>query len=144
MDSDSEDPVIARLPIRLSHAMDPDIQIHHFPLLNAPLQVPPQAAAAGKRITARLKTNVRRLEMHVPVDTRPEVWNDERASALGVAQVEDDRGKNQEVVKVKQRKEEEPRLSEVRMQSEQILQKGAYMVGIVRDGTCSVFSYTFN
>jgi DNA-directed RNA polymerase-3 subunit RPC5 len=137
---DLDDPVVARLPIRLSTALAPNVHLHQFPLLHRPLQVPPPAAAAGRRIRARLKPGVRRLELHVPVDARPEVWSAERASALGTARAEDDRERNQAPAappagsrgKVR---EEEPRLQDVRMQSEQVVQRGAYMLGIVRDGT---------
>jgi DNA-directed RNA polymerase-3 subunit RPC5 len=79
----------------------------------------------------------------MPVDTRPEVWNQERASSLGTAQVEDDRLKNQEMSKGKQRKEE-PRLSEVRMQSEMVQHKGVYMIGVVRDGEFALFRYALD
>ncbi|KAJ6519619.1 DNA-directed RNA polymerase III subunit Rpc5 [Mycena sanguinolenta] len=130
---DIDDEVVSRIPIRLSTALSPKLQIHQFPLLTRPLQVPPSAVASGKRITARLKPSVPRLEIHVPSDTRPEVWNSERGRELGAARVEDDREKNQES-KGKGREGDEPRLSEVRMRSEQIEQKGAHMLGIVRDG----------
>jgi len=130
---DSDDEIISVLPIHYSTGHSPDIQIHQFPLLTRPLQVPPSAASSGKRITARIKPQVRRLEVHVPADTRPEVWNVERTKELGAAQVEDDREKNQEP-KGKKREGEEPRLSEIRMQSEEVPQRGNYMLGVVRDG----------
>lgn len=126
--------MVARLPIHFTNALEPNIQIHQFPLLTRPLQAPPTAAAAGKRIRARYKSEVRKLEIHIPVDTRPEVWNAERGVALGQARVEDDREKNQEPPKTKRREGEEPRLSEVRLQSERVSQTGAYMLGIVRGG----------
>jgi len=56
---------------------------------------------------------------------------------LGAARLEDDREKNQEpsgTGKMKQKEGEEPRLSEVRMRSEEIRQAGVYMLGVVRDG----------
>jgi DNA-directed RNA polymerase-3 subunit RPC5 len=127
-----EDCIIARLPIHFTNAFEPNIQMHQFPLLTRPLQVPPTAAAAGKRIQARYKSEVHKLEIHVPVDTRPEVWNVERGVALAQARVEDDREKNQELAKPKHREGEEPRLSEVRLQSERVGQTGVYMLGIVR------------
>jgi DNA-directed RNA polymerase-3 subunit RPC5 len=130
---DSDDPVVARLSVRLSNTLEPQMHVQQFPLLTRPLLVPPPAAAAGKKIKARLKPNTHRLEIHVPVDTRPEVWNQDRASSLGTAQVEDDRLKNQETATGKQRGEE-PRLSEVRMQSEMIPPRGVYMLGIMHDG----------
>ncbi|KAH9946798.1 hypothetical protein B0H21DRAFT_778910 [Amylocystis lapponica] len=100
-----EDRLVSVLPIHFSNALLPN--------------VPPSAAASGKR--------VRRLEVHVPVDTRPEVWNGERSRELGKA-------RNQESARVKLREGEEPRLAEVRMRSEQIPQTGAYVLGVVRDG----------
>ncbi|KAK7058838.1 hypothetical protein VNI00_001462 [Paramarasmius palmivorus] len=128
-----EDEVIASLTVRYSNKLP--LHLHQFPLLTRPLQVPPSAAAAGKRISARIKPNARKLEVHVPADTRPEVWNSQRGLELGAAQQEDDREKNQEQ-KGKER-EAEPRLSEIRLTSEEIVQKGAYMLGIVRDDVLS-------
>ncbi|KAG6879741.1 hypothetical protein C0992_012344 [Termitomyces sp. T32_za158] len=107
--------------------------MHQFPLLTRPLQVPPSAVLSGKRITARIKSQARRLEVHLPADTRSEVWNVERSKELGAARKEDDREKNQEI-KGKEREGEESRLSEIRMQSEEVPQKSTYMLGIVRNG----------
>lgn len=131
---ESDDKIVNVLPIHFSNALSPKIQIHQFPLLTRPLQVPPSAALSGKRIRARIKPNARRLEVHVPADTRPEVWNKERGTLLGSSQAIDDREKNQELATGKQREGEEPRLKEVRMRSEEVPQKGVYMLGIVRDG----------
>jgi len=129
-----QDQVVGVLPIRYSNALAPNIQIHQFPLLTRPLQTPPSAVSSGKRIHARIKPNARRLEVHVPADTRPDVWNSEKSKALGVAQADDDLEKNQESLKGKQKEGQEPRLAEVRMRSEQIPQKGVHMLGIVRGG----------
>jgi DNA-directed RNA polymerase-3 subunit RPC5 len=129
-----DDPVVSVLPIHYSNALSPNIHIHQFPLLNRPLQIPPSAALSGKRIRARIKPNVPRLEVHVPADTRAGFWNTDKSKELGAARIDDDRDKNQEAGKGKQREGEEPRLAEIRMRSEQIPQKGVYMLGIVRDG----------
>ena len=131
---EGDDEVVGVMPIHYTNTLAPNVAILQFPLLTRPLEVPPSAAASGKRIKARIKPNVRKLEVHVPADARPEVWNKERASILGVARLEDDREKNQES-KVKQREGEQPRLSEVRMSSEEIPRTGAYMLGVVRNGT---------
>lgn len=81
--------------------------------------------------------------MHVPVDTRKEVWNVDRSKELGGARVLDDRERNQDGGAVagkgkgKEREreaEEEHRLSEVRMRSESIKHCGVYVIGVVRDG----------
>lgn len=128
------DPVIQTLPIHFSNALSPHLQIHQFPLLNRPLQTPPSAALSGKRIRARIKPGARRLEVHVPADTRPGFWNSDKGAELGAARLDDDRDKNQDLNKGNQREDDDPRLGEVRMRSEQIVQKGAYMLGVVRDG----------
>ncbi|TBU64937.1 DNA-directed RNA polymerase III subunit Rpc5 [Dichomitus squalens] len=129
-----EDRLVSVIPVNYTDALRPGIQLHQFPLLTRPLEVPPSAAASGKRIRARVKAKVKRLEVHVPVDTRPEVWNSERSKELGAARVEDDKEKNQELPKVKQREGEDARLSEVRMRSEQVPQIGVYVLGVLREG----------
>jgi len=131
---EGDDEVVGVMPIHYANTLAPDVLVLQFPLLTRPLEVPPSAAASGKRIKARIKPNVRKMEVHVPADTRPEVWNKERAAVLGAARLEDDKEKNQES-KVKQREGERPRLSEVRMSSEEIPHAGTYMLGVVRNGT---------
>ncbi|KAI0704933.1 DNA-directed RNA polymerase III subunit Rpc5 [Cytidiella melzeri] len=130
--NDEEDRLVSVLPILYSNKLSPNLHLHQFPLLTRPLQVPPSAAASGKRIRARLKPKINRFEIHVPVDTRPEVWNAERSKELGTARVEDDKEKNQEQ-KQKHREGEEPRLSETRLKSEQLPQTGSYVLGVIRD-----------
>ncbi|KAJ3822998.1 DNA-directed RNA polymerase III subunit Rpc5 [Lentinula raphanica] len=127
---DEEDEVISKIPIRLSNRLS--LQIHQFPLLSRPLQAPPSAEASGKRITARIKPQSRVQEIHVPVDTRPEVYNSDRGHELGKGQLDDDREKNQEK-KGKGREGEEPRLAEMRLRSEEIPQRGAQMLGIMHE-----------
>lgn len=135
MNNDSDDPIVSILPIHLTTRLSPNIHIHQYPLRNRPLQPPPSAVAAGKRITARVKPTSRRVEVHVPSDTRPGFWNPERAHDMGVAQIRDDREKNQEIAnKDASSSSSEPRLEQVRMRSEQVPIKGAYMLGIVRGG----------
>jgi DNA-directed RNA polymerase-3 subunit RPC5 len=127
-----DDEVITVLPIHYSNGFAPDIHIHQFPLSTRPLQAPPSAVASGKRLTARIKPQVRRLEIQVPADSRPDVWNPERSKELGIARLEDDREKKQEL-KDKEH-EDDPRLSYIRLRSEELVQQGIYMLGIVRDG----------
>ncbi|KAF9229454.1 hypothetical protein BS17DRAFT_771488 [Gyrodon lividus] len=127
------DELISVLPIHYSDILSPNVHVHQFPLLTRPLQTPPSATITGKRIRARVKLVSRKFEIHVPVDTRPEVWNQEKSKEFGAVQREDDREKNQED-QTKQREGEEPRLMENRLRSEQIPQLGAYILGAVRDG----------
>jgi DNA-directed RNA polymerase III subunit RPC5 len=135
---DTDDHIVGVLPIHLSNNLAPNLQLHQFPLLNRSLEVPPSAALSGKRIQARLKTTTRRLEVHVPVDPRPEVWNAEKSKELGAGRLEDDKEKNQADGR-RLKEGEEPRLSEVRYRSEEIPHVGAYMLGVVRDGESLIY-----
>ncbi|KAI0274613.1 DNA-directed RNA polymerase III subunit Rpc5 [Gloeopeniophorella convolvens] len=127
-----DDHIVSVLPVHLSTNLAPNLQLHQYPLSNRSLEVPPSATLSGKRIRARLKPTTRRLEVHVPIDPRPEVWNVEKSKELGAGRLEDDKEKNQDTGKIKEG--EEPRLSEVRFRSEEISHVGAYMLGVVRDG----------
>jgi len=133
MDIEENDELVSTIPIHYSDNLSPNIHIHQFPLLSRPLEVPPSAILSGKRIAVRIKPSTRRLEIHVPADTRPDVYSLDRSKELGSARLEDDRDKNQER-KDKMREDEDPRLSEVRLRSEEIAHKGAHVVGVVRDG----------
>jgi hypothetical protein len=130
---EGDDEVVGVMPIHYTNSLAPNVTVLQFPLLTRPLEVPPSAAASGKRIKARIKPNVRKLEVHVPADTRPEVWNKERAAISGAARLEDDKEKNQDS-KGKQREGEQPRLSEIRLSSEEIPRTGTYMIGVNRNG----------
>ncbi len=129
---ETDDRIVSVLPVHLSNNLAPNLHLHQFPL-NRSLEVPPSAATSGKRIRARLKHTARRLEVHVPVDHRPEIWNAEKSKELGAGRLEDDREKNQ-VSGGKLKEDEEPRLSEVRYRSEEVPHVGAYLLGVVRDG----------
>lgn len=124
-----EDRIVTVLPIRFSNSLSPNIHIHQYPLLTRPLQVPPSAAQSGKKIKARIKPKASRMEVHVPVDVRPEVWNKERGEELGYARAKDDAEKNAD-----EKESTDHRLTEVRMRSERIQNRGAYVLGVVRDG----------
>lgn len=133
MEVDENDELVSVLPIRFSHSLAPNLQIHQFPLLTRPLQVPPSAVLSGKRIKARIKPQTRRLEIHIPIDTRPEVYNVEKSKGFGAGRQEDDREKDLQAG-IKNQDDEEPRLSDVQLRSEEIPQRGAHLLGVVRDG----------
>lgn len=141
---DIEDELIGSIPIRYTNALRPNLHLHQFPLLHRPLQVPPSAALSGKRIRARTKPDVRRLEVHVPADTRPDVWNEERGKILGAARVDDDKEKNQASSTAKQRQGEAPRLNQTRLRSEEVSQKGVHMLGIVKGGQSLLICYAIS
>jgi DNA-directed RNA polymerase-3 subunit RPC5 len=121
---DIDDPVVSVIPIQLSSALDPHLQLLQYPLLSRPLTVPPSADNASKNITARCKPKSDRMEIHVPFDTRQEVWNQRRGLEYGDARREED-GK-------KPSSREESRLEELRLRSERVPHRGVYMVGALR------------
>ncbi|CAG7847317.1 SubName: Full=Uncharacterized protein {ECO:0000313/EMBL:CCA72043.1} [Serendipita indica DSM 11827] len=122
---DDDDPIVSVIPIQLSTTFDPRLQLHQYPLSSRPLAPPPSAKRAGKAITARIKPLSDRLEVHVPFDTREEVWNQRRGLEYGDARYEED-GRKPHAGR------EEHRLDELRLRSEQVPHRGTYMVGLLR------------
>jgi len=120
-----DDPVVASLPIYLSTALLPNLQLYQYPLLQRPLQVPPSAKLAGKKINARFKPETDIIEIHVPFDTREDVWNKKQSREYGQYRHEEDGHKTTS--------KEEKRLNDLRLKSERIREGAAYMVGVVRD-----------
>jgi DNA-directed RNA polymerase-3 subunit RPC5 len=145
---DEHDSIETILPIYLSNSLSQNLHLFQYPLLSRPLEVPPSAALTGKRIKARHKPKAGRYEIHVPADTREEVWNAERGKELGQARAEEDAeeaGIGQELARSKKRdyeredrEREEKRLSEIRLRSEKMTNTGVYMLGIIRDGKCFI------
>lgn len=131
--------LVQTIPIRISNAVEPEVEVHQFPLLTRPLQVPPSAQESGKRIRARSKPQTGRYEVHVPADTRPDVWNQDRAREHGAARGEEDaeEGPGPAATTGKTKHKEEPparKLAEVRMRSDATADRAVYMLGVVRDG----------
>jgi DNA-directed RNA polymerase-3 subunit RPC5 len=124
-----EDELVSSLPIHFSNSLDGLIHIHQYPLLSRPIQTPPSATSAGRHVTARIKPASRRIEVHVPTDIRPDVWNNERGQMLGHARLDDDRERNQIT-----NADDHPNITEVRLRSEEIVQQGTHMLGVIRDG----------
>ncbi|CAE6504066.1 unnamed protein product [Rhizoctonia solani] len=139
---DENDTIETTLPIYLSNSLNQNLHIFQYPLLSRPLEVPPSAALTGKRIKARHKPKAGRYEVHVPSDTREEVWNVERGRELGQARADEDaeeageestKGKKRDYER-EEREKEEKRLGEIRLKSEKLENTGVYMLGVVRDG----------
>lgn len=138
---DEEDPVVAILPVHFTTSLAPNLHLHQFPLLNRPLQVPPSAVESGKKIRARYKPRAVRLEVRVPVDVRKEVWNPDKGLEFGRARAEEESEQKMADMKKIKEVETEHRLNDVTLRSENIVQKGDYMLGIVRDGMHLGFSF---
>jgi len=122
-----DDTVVASLPIHLSTALVPNLQLYQYPLLQRPLQVPPSAKTAGKKINARFKPETDVIEIHVPFDTREDVWNKKQGQEYGQYRAEED---GQKPIS-----KEERRLDDLRLKSERIREGAAYMIGVIRGST---------
>jgi hypothetical protein len=120
-----DDTVVASLPIYLSTALVPNVQLYQYPLLQRPLQAPPSAKTAGKKINARFKPETDVIEIHVPFDTREDVWNKKQGREYGQHRAEED---GQRAIS-----KEERRLDDLRLKSERIREGAAYMVGVIRN-----------
>jgi len=120
-----ENPVVASLPIYLSTALVPNVQLYQYPLLQRALEVPPSAKIAGKKINARIKPETDIIEIHIPFDTRDDVWNKKQSREYGQYRHEED---GQKAIS-----KEEMRLDDLRLRSERIRDGAAYMVGVIRD-----------
>jgi DNA-directed RNA polymerase-3 subunit RPC5 len=132
---DEADELVGTIPIQYTESLSPSLHLYQYPLLTRPLQVPPSAALSGKRIKARYKPKAARVEVQVPVDTRPEVWNTELGKELGNARTEEDKSLEGDSEKGKWKETEERRLGEVRMLGDKVPHSGIYMLGVVRSGT---------
>jgi len=120
-----DDTVVASLPIYLSTALVPNLQLYQYPLLQRPLQPPPSAKIAGKKINARFKPETDVIEIHIPFDTREDVWNKKQGREYGQHRAEED---GQKAIS-----KEERRLDDLRLKSERIREGAVYMVGVIRD-----------
>lgn len=129
-----DDPVVAILPVHFTTVLTTNLHLLQFPLLYRSLRVPPSAAESGKRIRARYKPRAGRLEVQVPVDVRKDVWNPDKGLEYGRARAEEDAEPNNSEKKKPKETEKEHRLNDVTLRSEKIVQRGDYMLGMVRDG----------
>ena len=131
-----DDPVVASLPVYLSTALVPNLQLYQYPLLQRPLQAPPSAQVAGKKINARFKPDTDVIEIHVPFDTREDVWNKKQGREYGQYRAEED---GQRATS-----KDEKRLDDLRLKSERIREGAAYMVGVMRDSKSSCCFTVYN
>jgi DNA-directed RNA polymerase-3 subunit RPC5 len=141
----TEDAVVARIPIRYTDVLGSNVQLHQFPLLNKQLQVPPSAELAGKKISARRKPDCGRMLIQLPLDVRPDVWNQEKGYELGKARAEGDQQTAAdigaepsiaagEIPVTNVNGHQQQRLNFARLKSEQVAHRGSYTLGALKDG----------
>ena len=153
-DSDeSDDEIIAQLPIYLSPSLYPSLHLFQYPLHDQSLSVSTWAESRGKYLTARVKEAVGRVEVEIPVDAGTNVWRDDRARDLGfvgdvnavngVADVEGgfrpegrglDKEKDRDKEKKKKKVKEEKWGDKMRLRSEVVPNATGYYSGIMHDG----------
>jgi DNA-directed RNA polymerase-3 subunit RPC5 len=124
-DLDPDDEIAYTLPVYMTQTLSPALSLFQYPLHHRVPQVSEWAAARGQSVTARMKEHVDRFELEIPIDMRPEVWDEERAEGLGFAP--EDSGK-------KGKGREEGWGSKMRLRSEPVPEVTGYWAGIVHDG----------
>jgi DNA-directed RNA polymerase-3 subunit RPC5 len=142
---DSDDEILAELPIYLSPALHPNLNLFQYPLQLRSIRAPTWAADRGKTITARVKEGAGRVEVEVPIDAGAEVWRDEMAKELGYVQ---DLGGEDEVVggfgmagagaaddkKKSKKKKAEKWGDKMRLRSEVVPGTTGYYAGMIHEG----------
>ena len=103
----------------------PNLQLYQYPLLRRPLQVPPSAKVAGKKINSRFKPETDFIEIYIPCDTREDLWNKKQGREYGQHRAEED---GQKAIS-----KEERRLDDLRPKIERIRDRAVYMVSVIRD-----------
>jgi hypothetical protein len=78
----------------MSTALHPNIQMFQYPLHTNSIAVSDWAYERRKKITTRVKEQVGRVEVEIPIDGGPDVWRYERASELGYTMDVDVDGEN--------------------------------------------------
>lgn len=130
-DPDDEDEIAHTMPIYISHNLSPAVHLFQYPVHQRKLEVSSYGQQRGQVITARMKENVGRFELEVPVDLRPSHWNEDRAEELGFLPVEEskDKGKGK-------RRDDKPENwgTKMRLRSEEVPNVTGYWTGIVQKG----------
>ncbi|WVQ85929.1 hypothetical protein IAT38_008097 [Cryptococcus sp. DSM 104549] len=144
-EEDSDDEVLATLPIYLAPVAAPGLDVYQYPLQHRSLSVPTWARDRGKYISARVKEKVGRVEVEIPVDAGADYWRDERATELGYTMdVENGDGPvggygfggadTQRKGAKEKAKKSEKWGDKMRLTSEPLPNATGYYSGVVRDG----------
>lgn len=125
-DLDSDDEIAYTIPVYMNQTLSPALNLFQYPLHHRAPQVSEWAHARGEEVTARMKEKVSRFELEIPIDMRPEVWDEERAEGLGF--VQDDPKK-----KGKGRAGDDGWGNKMRLRSEPVPEVTGYWAGVVHD-----------
>ncbi|PWN40362.1 hypothetical protein IE81DRAFT_331697 [Ceraceosorus guamensis] len=153
-EEESRDPsLLASLPVYLSSSLPASsrLSLFQYPTYprGQPLPIPDSARSRGLSEAARWRPKANRVEVELPLDLRPVVYNMDKGqnmamgaehggtfgkdSSAGSSAMGDD----QRRVKVKREKEEPAkikRLERTRLESSLVPNQTKYMVGVIRDG----------
>lgn len=153
-EDDEDDEVLATLPVYMSPALFPTLNLFQYPLRTETLEPPKYAQDRNKFITTRIKEHVGRVEVELPVDEDVNYWRRERAEELGfVRDVNEDdsgvvggygfggRGGDKDKDKSKSKKKDKSHWGEkMRLRSEPIPNETGYYSGVIQDGESSTAS----
>ena len=148
--------LLASLPVYFSTSLPStsSLQIFQYPTYSrgAPLPVPSSARSRGLREAIRYRPKAKRVEVELPLDLRPAVYNldkgQEMAKGAGAGGVigQGQQGKAKREVKREFDADDDrsssslrgapKRLEKTRLESSLIPHQTQYMVGVIRDSEC--------
>lgn len=152
---DEGDFIVRRMPVRISHQLCKSLHLAQYPVHTRSLP--------EKGVTARYKPGVKKLELSIPLNTNPAVYNVDRGKELALGAAEEDAKEkaaiealtDQKDVKKEKRKrgthtlhssvlssaKDAAMLKTQKLVSMQVPNQTNYMVGVVRDSTLSTFEH---
>ncbi|RXK41678.1 hypothetical protein M231_00913 [Tremella mesenterica] len=131
--SPEDDEIIEELPIYLSASLFPNLALFQYPLVQKAL-LSSWARERRKHISLRVKEDVGRVEVEVPVNEDEEFWRYEKASELSFTT---DVGNEDGVVggkEGKKGKKKEKWGEKMRLKSEMLPHKSGYYCGVIHEG----------
>jgi DNA-directed RNA polymerase-3 subunit RPC5 len=145
-DDEDDDEVLQVLPVYMSPHLFPTLNLFQYPLRTDTLVPPKHAQDRNKFVTTRVKENVGKVEVEMPVDEDQLYWRRDRAEELGfVRDINDDesgvvggygfggRG-DKDKDKGKGKKKEKHWGEKMRLKSESIPNETGYYSGVIQNG----------
>lgn len=145
---DEEDELVASLPVFLNGApggasaseqdavRTPRLELFQYPLYQRDhaLPVPASAAQRGQAVASRWRPQANRVEMELPLDVRPTVYNAEKGTEY--AEATERLGKIPVPGQVKQERPmtDTPRFDCMRLESAAVPNAAEYMICTVKNG----------
>lgn len=158
-EAEDDDDGAINIPVYLSRASaygsKDNLSLFQYPNYPAGggVPMPPSAAERNLHLGARWRPHVNWVEVDVPLDTRPKVYNSEAGQTMGANVVPPQQSKKGKKVKNEVPSDDEdllgaapsasrprgPKLDKIRLQSTLVPNATRYFIGVMHDGKCFCF-----